>query len=213
MKTCSFDDTGEFICFSWTPMNGSVDKVYSSPEYLITIAARVCHDREYKAPNDEADKKLIKNLLKHRHMKPFDFPTITWRVVLPIYVERQFRVYRSMTALERSMRSEAPIEYSYKEFLPSWQADALKNYESMKEKGYPREVARAVLPVGSFTTIICQFTCRGALHMFEERLTKEAQQETRFYAQLMFEDFEQSFPFVAEAFKELNPNLLYEKGV
>ena len=196
-------------------MSGTVDKVYSSPEWLITMAARVCHGNEYQPPDDDKDKALIKKLLKFKHMKPFDFPTITWRVALPIYVERQFRVYRSMTALELSMRSNAPMEYvPYKNgLIPPPMSTALEAYDDMRSKGCPREVARAVLPVGSFTTIICQFTARGALHMFDERLTKEAQRETRLYAQLMFEQFEQAFPFTAEAYKELNPELLYEKGI
>ena len=180
-----------------------------APEWLITKAARVCRDVGDK--NEEQDKKSIRYLLKFKHMKPFDFPTITYRLVLPIYVERQIRVYRSMVALERSLRTLPPMEKSFEDKLQCPYKAALKSYEYLVENEYPKETARAILPLGTFTTVICQFTARGALHLFEERLTKAAQTETRLYARLMWRRFQEAFPFTAEAFKELNPDLLFEE--
>lgn len=209
---CSLQYVGGSVCveFDWSPIQGQIEIVDTSDEKLIARSARVCYGHGNEEIDEDATKKLIPHLLRCEHMKPFDFAHITWFMRMPIFVERQLRVYRTATILERSLRYCDPIEKKFLDQMDAYEADLYYRYESLRAKGEPKEYARRVLPLSAFTDVMYTISVRNLLHLLAERLTKYAQVETRLYAQAMFEDLELRFPLTAKTFKELNPDLIYE---
>jgi thymidylate synthase (FAD) len=68
----------------------------------IVACARISYDHETKG--EEADKKLIRFLLKHHHMSPFEQPHVTFRMKAPIFVLRQLMRHRMANWNEVSLR-------------------------------------------------------------------------------------------------------------
>ena len=71
-------------------------------DMAIVKSARVSYGNESKGP--EADKKLIKFLLKHNHGTPFEHLTFTFHVKCPIFVARQWFRHRIGSFNEISLR-------------------------------------------------------------------------------------------------------------
>lgn len=195
----------EKVIFNWSPIPGIVAVVDSNKmgEDAIFYAARICRGQKLFAMEDEKKKLLFKFLLTRKHLKPFDFASLTYYIKAPIFVERQLRVYRTATILERSLRACEPFEGN-DETLPY-----IKEYNELISIGEPKEIARRVLPLSAFTSFFYQMNVRNLLHLFDERLTKETQLETRLFAQLMWKEFEQKFPLIANIYKQQNEDLLF----
>ena len=213
--------SGYDITFNWSPIPGYAVPLQHSEEELIYLAAKICHGGTYKDNfivkypiwTEEKKRRLFMFLLKHKHMKPFDFGTITFEICCPIFVERQLRVYRTATIIERSLRSCPPMEFDYMTDpfagCEVENKEAFITYKKLIDEKEHRELARRVLPLSTFTRVLFSINVSNLLHVFEERLTEQAQLETRLYCQSMWHSFEDLFPTVASVFKELNPNLLY----
>lgn len=195
----------EKVIFNWSPIPGIVAVVDSNKmgEDAIFYAARICRGQKLFAMEDEKKKLLFKFLLTRKHLKPFDFASLTYYIKAPIFVERQLRVYRTATILERSLRACEPFEGN-DGTLPY-----IKEYNELIRIGEPKEIARRVLPLSAFTSFFYQMNVRNLLHLFDERLTKETQLETRLFAQLMWKEFEQKFPLIANIYKQQNEDLLF----
>lgn len=193
------------VIFNWSPIPGIVAVVDSNNmgEDAIFYATRICRGQNLFAMEEEKKKLLLKFLLTRKHLKPFDFASVTYYIKAPIFVERQLRGYRTATILERSLRACGPFEGN-DETLPY-----IKEYNELISNGEPKEIARRVLPLSAFTSFFYQMNVRNLLHLFDERLTKETQLETRLFAQLMWKEFEQKFPLVAKIYKEQNEDLLF----
>lgn len=210
---------GYNITFNWSPITGYAVPVQHSQEGLIYLAAKICHGGTYTDNflsnnwTEEKKRRLFKFLLEHKHMKPFDFGTMTFEICCPIFVERQLRVYRTATIIERSLRSCPPMELDYiTDPVTEGEVEnkeVFRTYKKLVDEKEHRELARRVLPMSTFTRVLFSINVRNLLHVFEERLTEQAQLETRLYCQSMWYAFEDLFPIVASVFKELNPNLLY----
>jgi thymidylate synthase (FAD) len=99
----------------------------------IVESARVSYGAGSKG--EEADKKLLAYLYKHRHTTPFEMCKITFNIKMPIFVARQYIRHRMQNVNEFSMRySEAPDEF----YIPTdWRAqDTTKNKQgSLAQEG------------------------------------------------------------------------------
>lgn len=210
-SSIQFDENGAEITFDWSPIHGRLDRIDASEESVIVRAARVCYGNGYEDVSENKLNVLIPSLLKSRHMKPFDFAHMTWIIRTPIFVERQLRVYRTATILERSLRYCNPIEVKYYDQMSTGDALPFIRYTQLIGDGEPKEYARRVLPLSTFTEAVFSINVRNLLHLLEERLAPPAQEETRRYAQAMFKDFEKQFPYTSKTFKELHNDLIYEE--
>ena len=155
-------------------------------------AARRCYDSE---GDHEANARLIKHLLKKGHESPFEFMVFTFDVKAPTFVARQWMRHRIGSFAERSLRyCEAEAEF----FVPdniaaylgkeAWHFEnsyeiAMETYYMLIEKGVPREQARALLPLGLYTTFLWSVNGRSLLNFLRLREDKSAQAEIREYAQ------------------------------
>jgi thymidylate synthase (FAD) len=79
---------------------------------------------------------------------------------------------------------------------------AFARYRSLLKEGCPRELARAVLPVGTYSHMFATCNLRSLLHFLGLRLHEHSQYEIRVYAQAMLQLIEPIVPVSVAAFKE-----------
>ena len=143
--------------------------------------ARVSYDAEWRAGEDKgSDSKLINYLYKNGHNTPFEACFVTFEIKAPIFVFRQWHRHRTQSYNELSARyKELPTEFYVPELdqITTQSADnkqmrtdeqnphaseivkeicssnnaSFQAYHRMLNAGCPREIARSVLPVGTYS--------------------------------------------------------------
>src|SRR5256714_3819755 len=146
----------------------------------VVNGARVSFAR-HKAEMDESDEGLIRFLMRDRHGTPFEHNAFRFHVRCPLFVAREWFRHRVGSFNEFSMRYARatdefyvpapedvrsqvgkPGAYSFepvdselagwaREELASAYAAAYATYERLVEAGVARELARAAMPMGSYT--------------------------------------------------------------
>ena len=161
---------------------------------------------------DHQDKRLIERLIKDNHGSPLEFASMTFRVVCPIFIGRQWFRHRVANYSEKSARyvvclgeflkihefrtqSETNKQMSSKSEVFTSEANlkfkklyeetmqvAGMVYNKLIELGVAREQARAVLPQGYFTEFYCKMNIRSLLNFLKLRCAEDAQPEIRQHA-------------------------------
>ncbi|NTX18013.1 FAD-dependent thymidylate synthase [Burkholderia cepacia] len=192
--------------------------------------ARVSYDAEWRTGEDEGkDDKLINYLVKNRHTSPFEAVTFTFDVKAPIFVFRQWHRHRTWGYNEISGRyAELPEEFYVPipaditmqstdnkqmrtdEQNPHAQAIAMmiresceasfRTYHDLIEHGCPRELARAVLPLGTYSHMFATVSLHNLMHFLGLRLHSHAQKEIRVYAEAMLQLVEPIVPVAIAAY-------------
>lgn len=187
-------------------------KEVSGNDDTIASHARVCVYGFKGRPKDgfETDtRSLIKRLIYKGHTSPFEFVSMTFQVKCPIFVARQWMRHRTFRFLERSGRYCTSTNELY---LPKRLQNAFSIvpymsaifavYDSMIKQGVPKQEARVILPVGTYTEFIFQADLHNLLHFLRLRLHPAAQPEMRFYAKCVANEVEKHFPITWEYFNE-----------
>ena len=191
----------------------------------VVDAARVSYGG--KSKGEEADRKLIAYLLKHKHETPFEHAVFKFHVKTPIFVMRQWIRHRMASYNEVSARyTEVKDEF----YIPTqWRAQDLKNkqgsvaapqldhaaltaafkkqvdsalktYQDMLKAGVARELARMVLPVNSYTEFYWTVNARSLMNFVTLRADVHAQWEIQQYAEAIADCFKQKMPWTFDAF-------------
>ncbi len=199
----------------------------------ITNAARTSYDKgTTKVSNTRG---LIRYLLRHKHMGPFEFGECVWRIRCPFFVARQWFRHRTGSYNEVSLRySEAieeyfvpPVDHITTQDSRNRQArtgttveDAEKiqkslgddaqylidKYNGYLEKGVAREIARVNLPLSLYTMYVFKMDVRNLLNFLTLRFDSHAQYEIRQYAIAMADMMEKYFPLTIEAWRDYHKN-------
>lgn len=194
--------------------------------------ARVSYDAEWRSGEDAGkDAKLLNYLVKNHHTSPFESCVFTFEVKAPIFVFRQWHRHRTWSFNEISARySELPEEFyvpaveqitsqseTNKQMRTTEQhpnasewATRIKianqssffDYKEMIAAGVPRELARSVLPVGTYSHMFATVDLHNLMHFLKLRLHSHSQYEIRVYAEAMLELIEPIVPVSVAAFKE-----------
>lgn len=196
----------------------------------ISRAARVSYNEEWKAGDDpRSDEKLIKYLWKHHHTTPFEAVTFTFEVKAPIFVYRQWHRHRTQSYNELSARyRELPEEV----YLPTFRAQSKNNKQGSGEEvnadynvglrerytdlytrafalyrdalaaGVSKELARAVLPVATYSHMFTTMNLLNLLKFLTLRCDSHAQYEIRVYADAMRELVRPIAPVCIAAWEE-----------
>jgi thymidylate synthase (FAD) len=197
----------------------------------VVRAARASYDAEWRTGQDEgSDEKLIRYLMRNQHTSPFEAVSFTFEVKAPIFVLRQWHRHRTWSYNEVSARyTELPNEFyvpeadqittqstsnkqmrtdephPYAGLLHGHIADicavAHKNYKWLLEQGCPRELARGVLPLNTYSRMFATVDLHNLFHFLKLRLHPHAQYEIRVYAQAMLDLVEPIVPVSVAAFK------------
>jgi len=198
----------------------------------ISRNARVSYNAEWRAGEDEgSDKRLIKYLYNNGHNTPFESVTFTFDVKAPIFVFRQWHRHRTQSYNELSARyKELPEEFYIPELeqittqstdnkqmrtkqqninaeyirknIELCNRNAFATYKEMLEAGCPRELARSVLPVGTYSHMFATMNLHNLFNFLRERLHPHAQYEIRVYAQAMLRLIKHIVPVAVSAFEE-----------
>lgn len=200
--------------------------------------ARVSYDAEWRTGEDDGkDAKLIEYLIKNRHTSPLESVKFTFDVKAPIFVFRQWHRHRTWSYNEISARySELPEEYYvpeasqittqsksnkqmrtleahpdaefHRNLIQLSCAQSFAVYKEMIADGVPRELARGVLPVNTYSHMFATVDLHNLMGFLKLRLHEHAQYEIRVYAQAMLELVRPTAPIAVAAFERyvLNDN-------
>lgn len=194
----------------------------------IVRAARASYDAEPR--HDGSDEKLIGYLMRNRHTSPFEAVTFTFEVKAPIFVLRQWHRHRTWSYNEVSARyTELPEEVyvpaieqittqstsnkqmrtaethpraaDWAKLMAAHNAVTFDLYRSMLGDGVPRELARSVLPVATYSRMFATVDLHNLFHFLRLRLHEHAQYEIRVYAEALLTLVESIAPVAAAHFK------------
>lgn len=198
----------------------------------IVRSARVSYDAEWRTGTDAgADEKLINYLMKNKHTSPFESVSFTFEIKAPIFIFRQWHRHRTWKYNEVSARySELPEVYyvphttqittqssSNKQMRTEEQnqnaaiiqraialqcAEAFSIYRHLISLGTPRELARTVLPVATYSHMFASVDLHNLFHFLKLRLHSHAQYEIRVYAEAILELIEPIVPVAVAAFRK-----------
>lgn len=198
----------------------------------ISRNARVSYDAEWRAGEDEgSDARLINYLYNNGHNTPFEAVTFTFDVKAPIFVFRQWHRHRTQSYNELSARyRELPEEFyipepsqittqstdnkqmrtdevhpeaeKFRQMMCTNNEAAFAVYKRMITEGCPRELARSVLPVSTYSHMFATMNLNNLFKFLAERLHPHAQYEIRVYAEAMLELIEPVAPVAVAAFKK-----------
>lgn len=198
----------------------------------IVRAARVSYDADWRAGEDEGkDEKLIGYLMANRHTSPFEHVTFTFEVKAPIFVFRQWHRHRTWSFSEISARySELPEEFYVPEaagittqsvankqqrteeklanaaicrdLIDSSCTAAFTRYRTLLSLGCPRELARSVLPVATYSKMFATIDLHNLFGFLRLRNHSHAQYEIQVYAEAMLELIRPIVPVAVAAFEK-----------
>jgi thymidylate synthase (FAD) len=218
----------------------------------VVRAARVSYDAAWRAGDDDAnDKRLMRRLWSGKpsthtgplpelpkHSTPFEACFMTFEVLAPVFVFRQWHRHRTQSYNELSARYRELPETFY---LPEphvvgfqskdskqgrtttdvdpdtleeriHQLQDVKNhcesafelYRDLLGAGWPKELARIVLPFGTYSHMFASMNLLNFFKFANLRADSHAQYEIRVYAEAMLEMVADICPVSVGLFKEAN---------
>ena len=193
--------------------------------------ARVSYDAEWRAGEDEgSDSRLVNYLMKNHHTTPFESVVFTFEVKAPIFVLRRWQRHRTWSYNELGAHCrELPEEYylptleqiitqstcnkrrkdTFKEtekyiqeILINQNKWSYTSYQRLLGIECPRELARSVLPLCTYSHMFCTVDLHNLFHFLRLSLHEHAQYEIRVYAQALLELIEPIVPVAVKAFRK-----------
>lgn len=199
----------------------------------VVRSARVSYAAAWRTGEDEGkDAKLIHYLLKNRHTTPFEAVTFTFAVKAPIFVFRQWHRHRTQSYNEMSARyTELPEEFYIPEakdittqstsnkqmrttevhpegelmrqLMQAQNEQAFGTYHQLLQMGCPRELARSVLPVATYSEMFATMNLHNLFHFLGLRTHTHAQYEIRVYAVAMLDLIRPIVPVSVAAWEDI----------
>src|ERR1041384_6422862 len=195
----------------------------------VANAARVSFAKR-KDALDDADRGLIRFLMRDRHGTPFEHNSFRFHIRCPLFVAREWMRHRIGSFNEFSLRyakatddfyvpevedvrtqTGKPGAYTFEPVDPGLASRtreelrkvydvAYETYTSLVEAGVARELARSVLPVGAYTEFYWTVNARSLMHFVSLRAAETAQREIRRYAEAVETFLEHHMPSTHAAF-------------
>ncbi len=182
---------------------------------------------------------LINYLARERHGSPFEHTSMTFFISAPIFVFREFMRHRIASYNEESGRyrelqpvfyvpsperklvqigktgsysfvdgSKEQYDLTVRSMKESYVC-SYEQYQKMLEAGVAREVARAVLPVGLYSSMYVTMNARALMNFLSLRTSREGshfpsypQREIEMVAEKMEEIFARLMPLTHGAFEK-----------
>lgn len=197
----------------------------------VVNSARVSFAKQSTEMSD-ADKGLIKFLMRERHGTPFEHNSFRFHVKCPVFVAREWFRHRIGSFNEFSARySEVPNEffvpaktemrtqvgkpgsYTFEQLSDAEASRAVEEiekayayayhaYAGLLERGVAKEQARMVLPVGMFTQFYWTVNARSLMNFLSLRTHETAQYDIRVYANAVLELAKPAMPITFDAWEE-----------
>ena len=197
-----------------------VEPKWMSAEDIIAYCARVSNPKNQA--NTRTAPKLIKFLIKHKHWSPFELANMCVEIKTSRAIATQILRHRSFSFQEFSQRySEAtdmePLELRspaeknrqssndkiddvvINNVAKYSMEQSLNCYNKLIAQGVAKECARAVLPLGTQTTMYMNGSVRSWIHYINLRTEENTQKEHRDVASAIKDIFIEQFPNVSIA--------------
>jgi len=201
---------------------------HMADDLSVVNSARVSFGKS-KEVLEDADIGLINFLMRERHGTPFEHNSFRFHIKCPIFVAREWFRHRIGSFNEFSARySEVPEDfwvptpdemrtqvgkpgsYTFESMDDYTAVDSVKNieaaysyafatYKALIKDGVAKEIARTVLPMGTYTEFYWTVNARSLMNFLSLRLSPHAQQEIRKYASLVEEHFSAAMPVTHKA--------------
>lgn len=182
---------------------------------------------------EDKDKKLISSLIKRGHTSPFECVTFTFAVKAPIFVFRQWHRHRTWSFNEVSARYKVLSDEYYvpepehvghqmqheKQMRDTarlngnavWAVEKMQEsaenafalYRQLIQHNVPRELARSVLPVSTYSEMYATVNLHNLVHFLRLRCDEHAQYEIRVYADAMLELAKIAVPYAMSEFEKI----------
>ncbi len=203
----------------------------------IARSARVSYDAAWRAGEDQgSDERLINYLYSNGHNTPFESVQVMIEVKAPIFVFRQWHRHRTQSYNELSARyrelpevfyvpeleqitlqsednkqmrtvEQHPQAENIQHLIKYQNRAAFSTYRSMIDLKAPRELARSVLPVGTYSHMFANANLGNWFKFLSERLHEHAQYEIRVYAIELFTILKTIAPVACGAFEKRHEHL------
>lgn len=208
-------------------------------DLLVVRAARTSYAAAWRAGKDEeSDDKLLNSLMRRGHTGPFEHMSVTFEVVAPIFVLRQWHRHRTQSYSEQSARYVEMEDMFYvpnptlvgrqrtddkqardlaaeDEVLYQRQQDCalvkthgdmcFVTYRHLINSGWPRELARTVLPVATYSKMFATANLLNWMRFLGLRCDEHAQYEIRVYADAIKDLLKLAAPVTMAAFDKYWP--------
>ena len=177
----------------------------------VVDAARVSHNNDGQY-DDTKDRKLVKYLRTHQHTSPFEHVIYTFEVKAPIFVFRQWQRHRMFSINEMSGRyvemeeefyvpsgdkvgAQCAMNHQARDIgvpnenaftviasIKAYSVEAFDEYHYLLSIGCPREVARMILPLNTYSRMYATVDLHNLMHFVRLREALDAQWEIQEYA-------------------------------
>jgi thymidylate synthase (FAD) len=210
--------------------NGYIEllDVMGSDSTIVDVA-RVSMHKEASQFTSEQNQGLINYLIKHNHFTPLAHPQIRVRILMPLFVARQW--FKSTVGIVRNEESRRYVDYLPQVFTPdTWRARAervkqgsvdepvsnstmvqlayensvkvaLETYEFMLANDVAPELARIVLPQSCYVEFIETVSLQAMLRVIGLRTDSHAQKEIQLYAGVYQSIVKEHFPMVWNSYE------------
>lgn len=199
----------------------------------IVRAARVSYNATWRAgANAQGDERLIRYLMDNGHTSPFEHVVLTFDVLAPIFVFRQWHRHRTWSYNEMSGRythlpfgayvpsiqvlggpnaankqsrdtETAPFNKTAVQSILRDHATVCKRvYDQLEEMGLANELARLVLPVSTYSQMFATVDLHNLFNFIRLRSHEHAQYEIRVYSNAMLRLAMDVAPIACRAFLE-----------
>ncbi len=209
------------------------DQLFDADDIDPANSARFSFDAADKIGRTrEADLKLAKYLLAHKHTTPFEMVEIWLEMKMPIFIARQFVRHRTATINEISGRyiklpnefyipdpatigvpaatnkqgrdafTENPYALEFTQTLNENCQKAYAQYEFDLAHKIPAEIARMQLPLNIYTKWLWKQDLHNIMHFIAVRIDNHAQWEAQQYASAVYTVLKEALPYSMELFDE-----------
>lgn len=195
----------------------------------VVNSARVSFAKR-KEVMEESDAGLIRFLMRERHGTPFEHNAFRFHVRCPLFVAREWFRHRIGSFNEESARYhelegdfyvpaaadvrsqvgkpgaytfepvDAATAEAFRIDLGEFYERTYRLYQEFLERGIAKELARSVLPMGTFTQFYWTVNARSLMNFVSLRNAPTAQYEIRRYAEAVEPFLAELMPVTYEAF-------------
>lgn len=179
----------------------------------------------FKHSTESRDVNLLREMIVTDTMSPFEHVVLTFYLEnIPNYSAEQLLRYRTASVTKRSFRF-TKVELSERTFNGLWELfyypediladEEIKNkvtslllniydvYQELLAKGIRKEVARCILPQAIRTAMVYTIDMRNLFRIFNERISRKAQRETREIVEGMYRLTYTVFPTIISIYTEI----------
>ena len=175
-------------------------------------ATKVTDEDVEKAIRRRSVRGVIRYMMQHGHMSPFEHAFMTFEMQMPNHVLTHWLRHHTGSFSVMSRRHGKKLDTTY--YLPEYEPEdayiaqdahirkSFNLYESLLRANVPNEQAGLHLPLNSQRLVVWSAKLRNIYELLNLRLREDVEAETREYAKAVFKIVQEKFPLTTQAWVE-----------